>query len=133
MFIKLRNVNNHVGESMSSTQPLARIEPLEKTLGRIFHYLIHRKSIVQYFHELKHAKNKEAFSELVSRAVLEARRDRDSGDFTGFIPSGDELVKRILEVSDEEVRSLVKAVMLRAVSYDPECEECRRGRGGEKA
>lgn len=111
-----------------STAPLPECTSgqLDKDLGRIFHYLIHEKNIIQYFHELRYAKNnKHALRDLIARAVLEARRDKSLGSFTGRIPSTEELLEGLLSRRDEELLRLVEAILLTAVAYDFNCEKCR--------
>jgi len=104
---------------------------LEEALGRIFHYLIHEKSIMQYFHELRYVKkDKKAFIDLLARALLEARRDRDIGKLDAYIPSSEELMNNIHNAQDIEVEKLAGAMLIIAAGYDPACKKCREKREG---
>jgi len=102
---------------------------IEEELGRVFHYLIHEKSIVQYFHELRYVRSKTSFEELVARALLEARRDKDSGKTSLYIPNVNDLMERINCMEDEEIKELVKKILIFASGYDPSCNKCREGGG----
>jgi hypothetical protein len=102
---------------------------LVEELGRVFHYLIHRKSIVQYFHELRYTRDKISFMELVARALLEARRDRDSGEASLRIPNGNDVVDDVSRMGNDEFKEFVKKLLILAAGYDPGCEKCREGGG----
>lgn len=102
---------------------------IREGLGRVFHYLIHGKSIVQYFHELRYVRNKNSFKDLVARALLEARRDKDAGKISLHIPSADELMGEINRMKDEEIREFVKEILILAAGYDSSCNKCREGGG----
>ena len=105
----------------------SREHGIEEGLGRVFHYLIHEKSIVQYFHELRYVRGKTPLEDLVARALLEARRDKDAGKTNLYIPNVDELVEEICRMRDEEIRELVKKILIFATGYDPSCNKCRGG------
>jgi hypothetical protein len=98
-------------------------------LGKVFHYLIHEKSIMQYFHELRYTMDKVSFMELAARALLEARRDRDSGETNLYIPNSNEVVEEVSRMGDDEFKKFMKELLILAAGYDPSCKKCRE-RGG---
>jgi len=102
---------------------------LVEELGRVFHYLIHRKSIMQYFHELRYTRDKTSFMELAARALLEARRDRDSGEASLHIPNGKDVVDEVSRMGDDKFKEFVEKLLILAAGYDPACEKCREGGG----
>jgi hypothetical protein len=102
---------------------------LVEELGRVLHYLIHRKSIMQYFHELRYTRDKISFMELAARALLEARRDKDSGEASLRIPNGNDVVDEVSRMGDNEFREFVKKLLMLAAGRDPACEKCREGGG----
>jgi hypothetical protein len=102
---------------------------LVEELGRVFHYLIHEKSIMQYFHELRYTRDKNSFMKLAARALLEARHDKDSGKVSLRIPNGKDIVDEVSRMGDNEFKEFVKKLLMLAAGRDPACQKCTEGGG----